>query len=79
MRIDSPYNTYKYKGLPTGPINSPGAQSLKAALYPEENEYLFFVARGDGYHTFTTNEKDHNNAKKQLQKRRRQLRKKKVL
>ena len=79
LRIDSPYNTYKHKGLPPGPINSPGAQSLKAALYPEENEYLFFVARGDGYHTFTTNEKDHNNAKKQLQKLRRELRKKKVL
>jgi UPF0755 protein len=79
LRIDSPYNTYKYKGLPPGPINSPGAQSLKAALYPEENEYLFFVARGDGYHTFTTNEKDHNNAKKQLQKLRRELRRKKVL
>ena len=79
LRIDSPYNTYKHKGLPPGPINSPGAQSLKAALYPEENEYLFFVARGDGYHTFTTNEKDHNIAKKQLQKLRRELRKKKVL
>ena len=79
LRIDSPYNTYKNKGLPPGPINSPGAQSLKAALYPEENEYLFFVARGDGYHTFTTNEKDHNIAKKQLQKLRRELRKKKVL
>ena len=79
LRIDSPYNTYKHKGLPPGPINSPGAQSLKAALYPEENEYLFFVARGDGYHTFTTNEKDHNIAKKQLQKLRRELRRKKVL
>ena len=79
LRIDSPYNTYKHKGLPPGPINSPGAQSLKAALYPEENEYLFFVARGDGYHTFTTNEKDHNNAKKQLQKLRQKLRRKKVL
>ena len=79
LRIDSPYNTYKYEGLPPGPINSPGEQSLIAALYPEENEYLFFVARGDGYHTFTTNEKDHNIAKRQLQKLRRELRKKKVL
>ena len=79
LKIDSPYNTYKYEGLPPGPINSPGEQSLIAALYPEENEYLFFVARGDGYHTFTTNEKDHNIAKKQLQKLRRKLRKKKGL
>ena len=77
LKIDSPYNTYKYKGLPPGPINSPGAESLKAALYPAENEYLFFVARGDGYHTFTTNEKEHNIAKKQFQKLRRELRKKK--
>jgi UPF0755 protein len=79
LKIDSPYNTYKYKGLPPGPINSPGAESLKAALYPAENEYLFFVARGDGYHTFTTNEKEHNIAKKQFQKLRRELRKKKHL
>ena len=77
LKIDSPYNTYKYEGLPPGPINSPGAESLKAALYPAENEYLFFVARGDGYHTFTTNKKDHNIAKKQFQKLRRELRKKK--
>ena len=77
LKIDSPYNTYKYEGLPPGPINSPGAESLKAALYPAENEYLFFVARGDGYHTFTTNEKEHNIAKKQFQKLRRELRKKK--
>ena len=77
LKIDSPYNTYKYEGLPPGPINSPGAESLKAALYPAENEYLFFVARGDGYHTFTTNKKEHNIAKKQFQKLRRELRKKK--
>ena len=77
LQIESPYNTYKNKGLPPGPINSPGAESLKAALYPDKNNYLFFVATGDGYHTFTTNEKDHNIAKKQLQKIRRELRKKK--
>ncbi len=77
LKIDSPYNTYKHSGLPPGPINSPGAESLKAALYPEENDFIYFVARGDGYHTFTTNEKDHNIAKKQLQKLRRELRQKK--
>ncbi|MBT4753652.1 MAG: endolytic transglycosylase MltG [Candidatus Marinimicrobia bacterium] len=77
LKIESPYNTYKHSGLPPGPINSPGAESLKAALYPEENDFIFFVARGDGYHTFTTNEKDHNIAKKQLQKLRRELRQKK--
>lgn len=77
LKIDSPYNTYLHEGLPPGPINSPGEESLKAALYPDENEYFFFVARGDGYHTFTANERDHNQAKKQLQKLRRELRKKK--
>ena len=68
LRIKSPYNTYMYKGLPPGPINSPGRNSLHAALYPEKNDFIFFVARGDGYHTFTTNERDHNVAKKKLQK-----------
>ena len=77
LRIPSPYNTYQNKGLPPGPINSPGENSLLAALYPEENDYLYFVATGDGYHTFTTNEKDHNIAKRKLQKLRRELRKKK--
>jgi len=77
LRIESPYNTYLNYGLPPGPINSPGKNSLIAALYPEENDFLFFVATGDGYHTFTTNENDHNKAKRKLQKLRRQLKKKK--
>ena len=77
LRIESPYNTYLNYGLPPGPINSPGKNSLVAALYPEENDFLFFVATGDGYHTFTTNESDHNKAKRKLQKLRRQLKKKK--
>jgi UPF0755 protein len=65
------------QGLPPGPINSPGKNSLIAALYPEENDFLFFVATGDGYHTFSTNEKDHNKAKRKLQKLRRDLKRKK--
>ena len=73
LRIESPYNTYLNRGLPPGPINSPGEHSLLAALYPEENDFLFFVAKGDGYHTFTTNEKDHIRAKSKLQKLRREL------
>ena len=76
LRIKSPYNTYMYKGLPPGPINSPGRNSLIAALYPEKNDFIFFVARGDGYHTFTTNERDHNKAKRKLQKLRKKLKKK---
>jgi UPF0755 protein len=77
LRIDSPYNTYRYKGLPPGPINSPGKNSLIAALYPEENNYIFFVARGDGFHTFSTNERKHNIAKKHFQSIRNKYKKKK--
>jgi UPF0755 protein len=73
LQIRSPYNTYLHEGLPPGPINSPGKKSLLAALYPEENEYLFFVAKGDGYHTFSKTEKEHNRAKKKLQKLRKAL------
>jgi UPF0755 protein len=64
LRIKSPYNTYQNYGLPPGPINNPGIQSIKAALYPLETNYLFFVAQGDGSHSFTTNEKDHEAAKR---------------
>ena len=63
-RIDSLYNTYINKGLPPGPIASPGESSLVAAVNPADVEYLFFVLTGsDGTHTFTTNYKDHLNAK----------------
>jgi UPF0755 protein len=64
LRIKSPYNTYQNYGLPPGPINNPGIQSIKAALYPLETNYLFFVAQGDGSHAFTSNEKDHEAAKR---------------
>ena len=76
LKIKSMYNTYLHKGLPPGPINSPGKESIRAALYPEKNDFIFFVATGDGYHTFTTNENDHNRAKRKLQKLRKEYRKK---
>ena len=63
--------------MPPGPINNPGIESIKAALYPEDTNFLFFVAQGDGSHAFTTNEKDHLKAKRKLQKLRRQLKKRK--
>ena len=75
LKIKSPYNTYLYQGLPPGPINSPGFESLKAALNPEKNDYLYFVARGDGYHTFSKNEKDHERAKRAFQRVRRKVKK----
>lgn len=52
-KIESPYNTYLNKGLPPGPIASPGADSIKAALYPADTNYLYFLAKGDGSHAFS--------------------------
>lgn len=53
--IDSPYNTYKVPGLPPGPICSPGEASIKAALYPENTQYVYYVldAKMDGSHRFS--------------------------
>jgi len=65
--IDSPYNTYKYAGLPPGPINLPDVNSLNAVLNAEKHEYLYFCAKEDfsGYHAFATNYNDHiNNARR---------------
>ncbi len=61
LRMDSPYNTYRNKGLPPGPINLPSISSLKAVLDPEESNYIYFCAKADfsGYHAFAVNEADH--------------------
>ena len=67
-RIESKYNTYLYKGLPPGPIASPGIKSIQAAVAPEETDYLFFVANGDGTHTFTRTYQEHLNAKNKIRK-----------
>jgi UPF0755 protein len=58
----SPYNTYRIKGLPPGPICSPGAKSIRAALYPEKVPYLYFVSNNDGTHHFSTTSEEHRNA-----------------
>ena len=73
LQIDSPYNTYKYPGLPPGPINNPGLKSILAAIYPADVDYLYFVAKGDGSHTFSTTLRGHLNAKTKLDEIRRKL------
>lgn len=56
---DSPYNTYRNPGLPPGPVNSPSLRSIEATLYPATVPYLYFVAAGDGSHTFTRSYAEH--------------------
>ncbi len=63
LAYDSPYNTYKYRGLPPGPIASPGLSSIKAALKPAEADYLYFVAKGDGTHAFSRTFQQHRAAR----------------
>ena len=60
LAIDSPYNTYKYPGLPPGPIASPGRAALEAALAPADVNYLYFVSRNDGSHVFAETLAQHN-------------------
>jgi len=60
LEIDSPYNTYRYPGLPPGPIASPGRASLEAALAPADVQYLYFVSRNDGSHAFADTLTEHN-------------------
>ena len=59
LEIDSPYNSYKNKGLPPTPISSPGIESIKATLYPEKTDYLYFVAKMDGGNNYSKNYEDH--------------------
>jgi len=56
----SPYNTYRVRGLPPGPIGNPGAASIAAALQPAETEFLYFVGRNDGSHAFARTLREHN-------------------
>jgi len=60
LQMDSPYNTYKVPGLPPGPIANPGEASLRAAAAPASTAFLYFVAKNDGSHAFSTNIEEHN-------------------
>jgi UPF0755 protein len=64
LKVDSPYNTYKYPGLPPGPICSPGLDSIRAALRPAKADYLYYVAQANGRHIFSTTLAEHNAAVK---------------
>ncbi len=60
LQFDSPYNTYRYPGLPPGPIVSPGKAAIEAAIAPADVKYLYFVSRNDGSHVFATTLAEHN-------------------
>ena len=64
LKIDSPYNTYLYRGLPPGPICNPGLDSIIAALEPEEEDYLYFVLGENGRHIFSKTYQEHLRNKK---------------
>ncbi len=66
LLVDHPYNTYRYPGLPPGPINSPGRAALRAALEPAATDALYFVARPDGGHAFSRTLAEHNRAVAEL-------------
>jgi UPF0755 protein len=73
LDVDNPYNTYRNKGLPPGPINNPGKASILAALFPTHHDYLFFVANGRGGHWFSSTFAEHKrNVRKYRRERRMQ-------
>jgi UPF0755 protein len=59
LKIDSPYNTYKYKGLPQGPITNPGLDAILAAATPERSPYLYFLTDNDGVMHYSKTYEEH--------------------
>ncbi len=68
LKVESPYNTYLHKGLPPTPIANPGLPALRAVMNPAQTKFLYYVARPDGSHVFSTNYEDHVNAINKLRK-----------
>ena len=75
LKTSSPYNTYLMKGLPPRPIANPGEESIKAALYPSPEKYLYFVSKNNGTHHFSTTLEEHNRAVDRYQRKRKRARK----
>lgn len=72
-RIDHPYNTYRFRGLPPGPITNPSQSSIESVVRPEQHRYFYFVAKGDGQHIFSRTLSEHRrNANAYLETLRRQ-------
>jgi len=79
LEIDSPYNTYRYPGLPPGPINNPGYKAIYATVHPAPTKYYYMVADGKGGHIFSESLRQHINAKKKFDKIRIQVAREKRL
>ena len=67
LTFNSPYNTYRYAGLPPGPIAAPGKRSLEAVARPADADFLYFVSRNDGSHVFARTLAEHNRNVQQYQ------------
>lgn len=67
LKVDAPHNTYRYKGLPPGPICNPGRQAIEAVFRPVDGDWLYFVGRGDGTSQFSKTLSEHNRAVRKYQ------------
>jgi len=65
-KIDSPYNTYRYRGLPKGPIANPGMSAIRAAIYPKESSYLYYLSTPEGKTIFSRTLEEHNIARRDI-------------